>query len=353
MRFYICLLISFLSVTVSYSQEFLKHSTIHFKDSTSTTADFYYYPTLPQSVTLVDSLGAKHTYNLSWINYVEGPIDIFRVMDFEGKPMLFETVAEGKKASLYKTSYNGDLQMYVLKNGKMYWLHGGKIEFKRGDQTFTKDNDQYKGLLKYLFSDNEYVVKNVDKASYSLTDMLPLILGYNNGQVSFIKTEEMERQNRKPDNKLYIQYSSCYNVEPFPLTDISSSRYFQMGNEVYLSQGSRHSFKFGIEYAHFKGLEGYTYKNYLDKNWLILNAGYYYDIYKRPYTNIYLGASIVGMGAVWDLNESGFYIIPRLSPLFGIEQHLDDKLSIFIEINNLLRGGGYGRNLTFGLTFDI
>lgn len=346
MKFCYCLILLFLSITTSYSQEYLKNSKVYFKDSTFVLSDFYYYPSMPQSVILIDSLGAKHSYDLSMIDYAENGTDKFKVINFNGKPKLFISIVEGEKASLYKTNFNVDKQLYIFKNSRMHWLQGGKIEFTKNGKTYIKDNIKYKGLLKTLLLDNNSIVRKIEEISYSETDIVPIIIAYNNGHVSYVKTNEMERQNKKADKKFYLQYSIGHNV-PFYIPENNNSMYFQTGIKLYISEGSIHSLKFGIEYAKF------NMTNYPDKQWLALCSSYYIDFFRKPNSNLYLGMRLFDADVLWDHYGFDYPIHLRISPLIGYDYHISRKLDLYMEVNNILRFEELGRNFSFGITIDL
>lgn len=347
MKFLVAILLFLLPVTTLFSQEFLKHSTIHFKDSSTASGDFYYYPTIDQSVTLLDSLGKKQVYDLALIDYIEGKTDRYRVLDFNGTPKLFESVIEGNKMSLYKTSFNQDIQFYVLKQDTVYWLEGGRIEFMKDDKRYRTENTRYKGILKILMVDNSYVINKIDKIKYLENEITPIVIAYNEGRVSFVKTKAMEKQNKIPDWKIFAQYSHGRNTPIYIYDGNFSSQFFSAGAEYFNTEGSRHSFKFGIEYGQF------DLNKRSDKQWINLNSAYYYDFVRTPRENLYFGVRLMDITYDWGSDDTNFYLYPRFSPLMGYERHLTNKTDLYFELNHLLSMSKIFLNFSVGFTYDL
>lgn len=347
MKFSLILLLFFLSVTTLFSQEFIKNSIIHFKDSSTASGDFYYYPSIDQSVTLLDSLGKKQEYDLALIDYIEGKIDRYRVHDFNGTPKLFESVIEGNKMSLYKTSFNQDIQFYVYKRDTVYWLEGGRIEFLKDNTRYRTDNTRYKGILKFLMIDNSNLYKKIDELKYLENEIASIVIAYNGGSVSFVKTKKMEKQNRIPDWKIFAQYSNGRNTPVYFIDDDYRARFFLAGAEYFNSQGSRHSFKFGIEYGQFD----FTERS--NSQWINLNSSYCYDFMRTPGDNLYVGIRLLDISYSWNADESSFYVYPRFSSILGYERHLSKKTDFYLELNHLLSMSHIFLNFTAGFTYDL
>lgn len=347
MKYFYPILILILLAIPSFSQEFIKHATVHFKDATVAKGDFYYYPTMAQSATVVDSLDKKQVYDLASIEYVEGKGDLYRVINYNGSVHIFEAVVEGTEASLYKTNYREDTQFFVLKEDKLYWLEGKDIIFKKDKKTFRQNNYRYKGTLKFLFNDNRNVTEKIEELTYFESKLTPLIIAYNNGHITYLKSRETEKLNRISDWKVYAQYSNeRYNTN-MVLKSIKDFRLFQAGAEYFIWEESRHSFKIGFEYSQFE-----TYKKKEGK-FVNLNTRYYYDILKEHNGNVYLGVRLVDIGKRWGDDDERWYFYPNLSPLVGYEYHISKKIDLYAELNHMFNLTKMPMNFSFGLTYDL
>jgi len=148
--------------TPLFSQEFIKNAKVYLKDKTIVEGDFYYYPSIPNSVQVADSVGNKEEYQVFEIDFVQGKNYMLRNIKYQGNDRLFESVVEGDKLSLYKTDANDKLMLYVLKDNQLTWLECGKKEFESNGKMYSKEIVAYKGILKFVMNANADLVKQVD-----------------------------------------------------------------------------------------------------------------------------------------------------------------------------------------------
>ncbi|RXQ95588.1 hypothetical protein EO244_06910 [Ancylomarina salipaludis] len=338
------LLISFSSL---FSQEYIKDSKVHLKNNTIVNGDLYLYPSIPDIVKVVDSIGAKQTYQISDIDFIEGQTSIIRNIQYNGEAKLFESVVEGIKISLYKTMFNDHIQLYVLKDNQMRSLDSGSEIVKVDSKTYNKENNKYKGVLKYLISDNNYLFNKVDDIRYNEKDISNIIIAYNNGKISYFKNKETEVQKREIDWKFYSQYSN-YTSDPHFSDNTSAISFIQVGGEFFISKNSRHSFKLGIEYGKF---EDEIYKSW--EKYFNVNINYLYDFYKMPKSNIYIGFRLFDIAKLWNDTENDLYIVPRLSPSLGYEYHVTNNFDLYFEVNHILQFQDIPHNFSIGVSYDI
>lgn len=347
MKTFNTVLLLFISLTSLFSQEFIKNSKVHLKDNLVISGDFYYYPSLPNSIEVVDSIGTKQIYQISEIDFIESKSSLLRSFKYNGKAKLFSSIVEGDKISLYKTDINEEQQFYALKGDQILWLKSGTREIKIKSKVYSKEIDSYKGILKFLVNDNAFLFKKIDGITYTEKDISDIIIAYNNGHISYFKNEVIENQNRISDWKFYSQFSN-YSSEPFFTENTSASSFMQIGGELFVSEGSRHSFKFGLEYGKFEDENYESWDKYLN-----VNVSYLYDFYRMPKSNFYLGIRFFDIAKIWDNTDNDLSFVPRLSPSFGFEYHINNYLDIYVEVNHIFKLADMPYNFSIGLSYDI
>jgi len=358
-----------------FSQEFIKDSKVTFKDKSIIKGDFYYYPSIPNLVQVVDSTGKKTEYKVWDIDFIEGKNILVKNINYQGTDKLFESVVEGEKLSLYKTNESDKLMLYVLKDNQLSWLECGKKEFEMNGKMFSKEIVTYKGILKFVMNDNADLVRKVDNINCTEKEVTELVVAYNEGHIAYFKNKETAKADRIPHWKIYSSYSSFSGDAKFIPYDVhkslvgasdlifntSSGSFGQIGAEYFPFEGSKHSFRFGLEYGKFYNKKTDNPKN----DWTIdqfnkaiykyfdFNVSYYYDFLRMPKANMYLGIRLLDLGNVAGPTSSQVVIAPRLSPGFGVEYHLTRKIDVFGELNHLLKMKNFPNNYTFGLSYDL
>jgi len=363
MKVFSIILLLYISISSVFSQEFIKNSTVNFKDKTVLKGDFYYYQSDPKIVIIADSTGKKQDYPLSKIDFVEGSTSIYKNLNYNGESKLFDCIIEGEKLSLYKTNENDDLQLFVLKGNQIYWLEGGQKEMTNDSKKYIKEIVAYKGILKVLIRDNADLSKKIDNITYSEREISDIIIAYNEGHITNFKNKEVDHLNKIPNWKIYSNYSKYSGTPLFTGNDLfeSAGSFFQIGGEYFASEGSRHSLKLGVEYGkfnnknsnliHYDGDNIYYYETWA--KYLNLNFSYYYDFYRIPKANFYIAIRLIDMGQLWNSTKNDFILAPRISPGFGYEFHLTNTMDLFGEINHILIIHNLAGNFSVGITYDI
>jgi len=347
MKIFTTTLILFLSLTSLFSQEFVKESKVHLKNKSIVNGDLYFYPSIPNSIEVADALGAKQIYQISDIDFVEGKTSVLRNIEYNGEAKLFESVVEGTKLSLYKTIINDHMQLYVLKDNKIILLDSGSKIVKIESKTYKKEIDKYKGVLKYLVNDNTYLFNKVDNINYTEEDISSIVIAYNDGRISYYKNKDVEKQNRIYDWKFYSQYSN-YSSNPYFSDNTASESFIQVGGELFISEASRHSFKFGVEYGKF---EDENYKS--SEKYFNVNISYLYDFHRMPKSNFYLAVRLLDIGKLWNDTDSDLRFLPRLSPSLGYEYHVSNNLDFYVEVNHIFQLNDIPNNFSIGISYDI
>jgi len=261
--------------------------------------------------------------------------------------MLVECIVEGAKLSLYKTNYNDDLQLFVLKDNQLYWLESGNKEFEIKSKIYIKEVFTYKGLLKVLMNDNPDLVSKVDKLTCTEKEVADLVIAYNEGNISYSKNKKAARKERTPDWKIYSTYSN-YSGNLLLYDYPNFGNFGQIGTEYFLSEGSRHFFKLGLEYGKFFEKDNNDFTESFN-----LAINYNVDFYRSPNCNFYMDINLAHIGKYWDDTTSEFLVLPDLSPGIGFEYHISKQLDVFGEINNLLIIKNLPHDFLVGISFDL
>lgn len=341
------ILLLFLSLSSLFSQEFIKNSEIHFKNKSMVKGDFYHYDTNPNIIEVINLNGEKQVYQISEIDFVKSKTTTFKIISYKGIEKLFEIVIEGEKISLYETNIKDKNELFVLKNNEIFLLETGKNEFKIDSRTYSKENNRYKGILKYLMSDNVQISNKIDDLNYNKQEISNLIIAYNEGKISYFKNGDTENLNKKSDWRFYSQYST-YTSNPHFISNSYATSFIQMGGELIVSEGSRHSLKFGVEYGKYNHEYSESWAKYLN-----ININYLYDFYRMPNSNFYLGIRLFDIAKIWNDTYKDSQIFLRITPSFGYEYHVNNHLDLYIEMNHILQLEDMPNNFTIGISYDI
>ena len=242
------LLIGFIIVLQLSAQEHLLNANVHFKDNTAIEGNMFLYESEPDFITVENNSGEKNRYPLKSVNYIENQITILRNFQYESTYKLLEALVESEKMSLYKKNSNETDLFYVVKSGEIYLLEGGKKTVIIDSKDYTADNYGYRGVLKALTRDDPSLSQKIDKVTYHQKELMDIVISYNNGKISYIKTGSLSKKNKKPNWLIYAQYSNNVSNGFFTMNNITP-QFFQAGVKLYLTEISRHSFKFGFEYG--------------------------------------------------------------------------------------------------------
>ena len=351
-----CLVI--LSITL-FSQEFIKDSKVHFKNNTVVKGDFYYFPVVPNMVQVADSTGKKKDYPLSNVDYAENKNTVVKNIPYKGTDKLFESIVEGEKMSLYKTKENDEIRLYILKDGQMTWLESGMRQVVIDEKIYNKEIFTYRGILKVLMNDHADLAKKVDQIACTEKEVSDLVIAYNHGHITYFKTKDAEKMDRTPNWKIYSSYSH-YKGRPLFSDATSLGQFWQIGTEYFPYEGSRHSFRFGLEYGEFYNkkvvnmLDDWHIREYnkASNEYFNFNINYYYNFQRLPKANLYLGLRVMDIGKLWGTEGNKISLFPRLSPCFNAEYHVTRRLDVYGEINHLFKMM-IPKNYTFGISYDL
>lgn len=345
-----------MACNISHAQNHILNATIALKSNIQLKGDVFRYDTYPNTVTVKDSIGKSLIYDFKDIDYIRNSNFLLKSIEFENTYLLFETLLIGQNMNLYKINVLETEIFYVQKAGILYLLEGGdkivKVDSKeqlKGSKQYLKEINTYKGTLIYLMKSDPSLVNEINRIKYTQKDISDLVLAFNQGVVSYIKTNATELINRKPNWLTYVQYSHSYNNSYF--TDENTTpNFFGAGVLVYLSESSRHSIKMGMEYGTYSDPNQIYWSDYLN-----LNINYNYDYYSTRNADFYLSLRLIDFGYVLESNTGDSYIgiLPRLSPGLGYQHRIGNKLRLYGEINNILKLLYILNNFSFGISFDI
>lgn len=344
------LLIGFIIVLQLSAQEHLLNANVHFKDNTAIEGNMFLYESEPDFITVENNSGEKNRYPLRSVDYIENQVTILRNFQYESTYKLLEALVESEKMSLYKKNSNETDLFYVVKSGEIYLLEGGKKTVIIDSKDYTADNYGYRGVLKALTRDDPSLSQKIDKVTYHQKELMDVVISYNNGKISYIKTGSLSKKNKKPNWLIYAQYSNNVSNGFFTMNNITP-QFFQAGVKLYLTEISRHSFKFGFEYGVYTDI----YDSDTNTNTLFsIAVTYQLDFFRTRRSNFYINIRIADLAYIKSSNSSDAMIrpVPRISPGFGYEYRIQDFF-LFAELNNILLFKKIPYNFSVGIAYDL
>lgn len=323
-----------------------------------------YFIDFPADVLLTDSNNLEQKFKLPEVSKIilkNGKKFITRFYKNESDSLLllFQSIIESPHISLFGREEMDVLVMYVSKEDKLIRLENNesiiKVDPDKYKTTkfetshYKKYDNQYIGILSSLMSDRFDLVSNMQNVKLTEDDITEVILNYNKGEVTYYQKSQLKFSG-KPNWMLYTQFSNYCSLWGEEVIDLSYG--VAAGFQYYFAKRNRNSIKVNIEY------QSYKFEKY-DDVYFGIGLRYYYDIYKSRAVNIY------GMMNFLDIvynkwtstkdNSVEHYItvLPHFSPGIGLDVKLFPQFYIYGEINRLFQFDCLGRNVSFGMKYDI
>ncbi len=327
------------------AQESVKNVDVHFNDGKVITGDVFFYDYTSSRFRLAAS--TTKTYRISEIQYFENSDILVRRRTFQGEDKLFIAIVEGEKMSLYKTEMLEKSIFYVSKDDKVYKLEGEEIEIEKDGRRYLKEDDRYKGTLRYLMDSDPILLKKIKTLKYREKDLAELIISFNEGRVSYVNYEAIASHKKKA-LFFYLQYTNEPNYSIF--SDLNSSpALWGMGAKLKFDENSRHALRLGFEYGKYTN-ELHEIENH---SRISLAFVYLYDFYRLPHFNTYFNFRMIDISYTMGTEKNYVYLFPRLSPGIGFEYYFRKKIIVYAELNHLAVTRNLPYNFSVGLAYKL
>ncbi len=350
MKYLSIILFSVFAFSNVIAQESLMKATVYLTDNQTVKGDVFLYDSEPDNIVLEKENGETSRIFNENIKYIENDGNILKSCQYNSGYQLFDVIVDGEKMSLLRTTKNQAEVFYIYKDGKVYLLEGGRKTIVKGSKTYNTDNLRYRGVLKVLIKSEPKLVKKTDNIKYKEKDLVDIVIAYNNGKITFLKTEEIVKKNKTPNLMIFLQYTNAATNAYFSY-DNQTPSFFQAGVQYYFSKESRHSLKLGLEYGVYTQPDS-EYDHFY--NIVDLNISYYMDLYRMRHSAIYFNVRAADLTYITktDDSHSNIIMLPRISPGFGFKYQIN-KFYLFAEINNMIQYKTVPYNFSFGITVDL
>jgi hypothetical protein len=148
--------------------------------------------------------------------------------------------------------------------------------------------------------------------------------------------------------ELFFQYSQIKNNLYFEPNLNTTPSFYELGIRFYLKEGSRTSLSTSIQ----TGKITWEYGGYDDITQLNVNC--LFDLYRSKKANIYLNARLLeAIYLVENGKESSYNIAPRINFGLGYRYYILNKISLFVELNQLFNIEKIPSNLSIGFSYIL
>ncbi|MEZ5083445.1 MAG: DUF2529 family protein [Bacteroidales bacterium] len=334
---------------------------VYLSNGSMFTGNVYYYIDQPANVMLTDSNNLSQKFNVANVSKIllengkKFTTKFYKTQNDSTK-LLFQSIIESAKISLYGREEMNALVMYVEKGDKLIRLENNASSVKIADKDkvdvkrYRKNDNQYIGVLSSLMSDRFDLVTNMSKVKLTEKDITEVILNYNKGEVTYY-LKSNSKFTGKPNWMLYAQFSNYCSLWGEYVIDPSYG--IAAGFQYYFAKNNRNSIKVNIEY------QSYKFEEY-DDVYFGIGFRYYYDIYKSRPVNIYGMMNLLDIVVYLkststkdNIEDNSFGILPHFSPGLGLDVKLFPKFIVYGEINRLFQFKCLPRNFSFGIKYDI
>lgn len=110
--------------------------------------------------------------------------------------------------NLYASEENGATYYYVSKDSTTYRLENNKVIEKKDGTRYSRYDYSYLGSLKMLMSDKPEVFNKIDDLKLSESDIIDIVLEYNQGNISYLMTTEKVNAKSISNWVVFGQYSN-------------------------------------------------------------------------------------------------------------------------------------------------
>lgn len=328
-----------------------------------------YYDDLSSTVTYIDNKDSLNSCTIECINEIVLNNGIrYTTINYDDKKdgrVFVQRIISSDLISLYASEENGLIYYYVGKDGISYRLENNKVFEERDDKRFSRYDNKYLGSLKIIMSDKPELFDQIDELNLTESDLIEIVLEYNEGNISFLMTTEKAASKTISNWVVFGQYSNFgtyYLAEP----TFGYSYGIFGGSQIYFTKNKRHSFRFSLGYSHYElhakhdsGLSYLTKDVYAE----VFNIGitYEYIFFMTQRTNIYVLLHIADLSYVskYEHDEANtnisnsFVPMLRVSPGIGLEYKTKKRLSFYAELNSVLNADHIPSNFSIGLKYDL
>ncbi len=328
-----------------------------------------YYDDFSSTVTYIDNKDSVNSCTIECINEIVLNNGIrYTTINYDDKKdgrVFVQRIISSDLISLYASEENGSIYYYVEKDGTTYRLENNKVFEERDDKKYLRYDKKYLGSLKMIMSDKPALFDQIDELRLTESELIDIILDYNEGNISFLMTTEKAKSKTISNWVIFGQYSN-FSIYYFSEPTFGYSYGIFGGAQLYFTKNKRHSFKFSLGYSHYElhdkhesGLSYLTKDVYAE----VFNIGFTYEyiFFMTQRTNIYAILHIADLSYVskYEHDEvntnisSSFVPMPRVSPGIGFEYKTQKRFSFYVELNNLLNASHIPENFSVGLKYDL
>lgn len=373
-KFLLFILLITFSTSILYAQIQNEKGKIVYKSGAIVNCQISYFFDQPSKIFIIDSSSNKSIIDPIQIKEMvleNGEKYVLKMYKnkLDSLSLIFQTLIESPKISLYMRDERDKNQLYVSKDNIFYKLENNEKIITNKEGTFRGYDYLYIGILKALMSDNHDIIEKLDNVKLTVKDIVEITTQYNNGDITYFWSTDTKIK-KSPDWVLFGQYSNYHSYYTEQTTGFSFG--VVTGFQYYFSSHSRHSFKFAIDYSNYKfeydtlvsviwSGTGFKYLwntcKYNPKTYS-LSCRYEYDFIKKNKYDFYLIFHFVDISYFSNLDKhfgpkKNFGIYPRLNPGFGLEIKPLNRFAIYAEINHLGKIRNILFNYSIGLKYNL
>lgn len=347
--------------TLSFAQVQNEKGSVVLKNGMVMHGSITYLYDQPLNVIIHDSTGVNSTISpeqLKTINLDNGKRFISKTLigKQDSSVLIFQTLIESPKISLFVREENDNKQFYVLKDNVIYDLVNNGQIIKTNDGTYKSYDKKYIGILKILMADQPDIIKKLDKIKLYEDEVVEVITEYNKGELTYF----WQSNNKIKRGSYWVIFGQYSNYGSY-LGGVQTINYCYGvvgGLQYYFTRSSRHSLKFALDYsnynlAKYNSLTGeYSLDNFKAYSF---GCRYEYDFLKANKYSIYLMLHIADISYYIETNPQsmGLIFYPRLNPGLGFELKPIKHIAFYAELNNILQINYIPNSFSAGLKYDL
>ncbi|MFD2515859.1 hypothetical protein ACFSRY_18450 [Pontibacter locisalis] len=326
------------------------------KDNQELTGFVSYFFDSPTEIFYWDAQNEKHVFSPDQISEIR----LISGQRFVSKPFksasgthdqIFQAILITDKINFYVREGNNK-EFYVEKDGIIYKLENNVKLIKEKGKELKSYDYQYVSVLSQLLQDRMDLVGNLNQIKLQEKDLLKILTEYANGDINYYYTPNTKELEHNNFWSVYTQVSNHGGMNSNVETEGFSFGY-QVGVQYHFGKGTRSSVKLAFNKS------TYSFSD-LNVEALSLVAKYQYEFLKKSTYTSYLVAQVleftktdINYKADWKEDHESGGISIGIRPGIGIEARPSDKVSFFLEINDLLYMGSIPKNFSVGLNYRL
>lgn len=318
-----------------------ENSEIYLKNDSLIIGDVLFPDSNPSEI-LINN---EYLIKIKSIDYIKNESYLLRNINTNGIEKLLMAIVEGDSLNLYKEK---DIKLfYVVKNGEVYKLEGGKILVENESGSYYINTYKYRGVLKYLSNNKIELQRETENIKYTENDLALFVKKYNY-KLGYIKSIDKQKDKYFSKKEIVFQYSYIKNNLYYRPNPNTSPNFYELGIRAYVKEGSRSSISTSIQF----GRNTWEYDgHYVDI--MQFNFNYMVDFYKTKNADLYLNIRLLDATYFWDEFGNSFNVGPRFNVGFGYRYYIINKINLFIELNQLLNISKIPSNFSFGISYIL